>query len=344
MMKTAKLARFDKKITQKYQEDGKSIPYAGYTDQNTIDFVENRYILLKDFIPKEILTMTLDAWKVIENNPKQHKLYFQLEDDIIHDSPKETLQKSHGAYCFPPAVALHHWMKNALRGALDLRLKETYSYTRKYQRGAYLKAHTDRPSCEVSTTMCLDYKTDDNTPWKIWANGKQNWILRKQFQEDIWNEVQNIPHSQRKKNGSVSFALEPGDVLVYQGPNICHWRDYLLGEHSYHMFLHFYNANGEIREMENANYEIEQNEFVGANKLRYGNEQLARGNNYGPRGDPRHALAYDGRRNRYDTTADEDNAYEKIKFNKFSESYDKYSPEELADYVNNYKWNKDDRI
>jgi len=340
-MKTATLARFDKKITQKFKDDftkGKETPYVGKTDQNTIDFVENRYIVLRDFIPKEIITMTMDAWKVIERNPEQHKLYFELEGDIIHDSPKSTLQKSYGSYCFPPAVALHHWLRNALRDVLDLRLKETYSYTRKYQRGAYLKAHTDRPSCEVSTTICLDYKTDDNTPWKIWGNGKQNWILRKQDQEDIWNEVQNIPHRERLKNGSVRIALEVGDVLVYQGPNMVHWRDYLLGEHSYHMFLHFHNANSEIRKMKDATYEMGWSEYAGPNKDRYGTKLE---DTSGVVGEPRSALDYDGRRNRYDTTADKDKIFEKKMFERFTDSYDDYSSEELAEHVNNYKWEQE---
>ena len=35
-----------------------------------------------------------------------------------------------------------------------------------HHRGAYLNAHVDRPSCEISTTICLDYKSDDNSPWK----------------------------------------------------------------------------------------------------------------------------------------------------------------------------------
>jgi hypothetical protein len=339
MKKTAKLARFDQKITQKIdleEQKNKTALYGGFTDQNTIDFVKNRYFVLRDFIPKEILTMTMDTWKVIERNPEQHKLYFQLEDDIIHDSPKPTLQKSHGSYCFPPAVALHHWMRNALRDVLDLRLKETYSYTRKYERGAYLKAHTDRPSCEVSTTICLDYRTDDNTPWKIWGNGTQNWIKRKQFQEDIWNEVQNIPHRERLKNGSVQLALEPGDVLVYQGPNMCHWRDYLLGDYSYHMFLHFHNSSGQIREMDDACYDMKWEEYTGVNHRRYGNAYGKMGIN----GEARAALDFDGRRNRYDTTADKDGAMEKKMFEKFSDSYDTYHPEELAKHVNAYDWDE----
>ena len=32
-------------------------------------------------------------------------------------------------------------------------LQETYSFSRKYERGAYLKAHADRPSCEISATL-----------------------------------------------------------------------------------------------------------------------------------------------------------------------------------------------
>ena len=339
---TAKLARFDKKITQKLDDEsgkGKSALYGGFTDQNTIDFVKNRYIVLRDFIPKEIITMTLDAWKVIERNPEQHKLYFHLEEDIIHDSPPASLKKSHGSYCFPPAVALHHWLRNALRDVLDIRLKETYSYTRKYERGAYLKAHTDRPSCEISTTVCLDYKTDDNTPWKVWGNGTQNWILRKQFQEDIWNEVQNIPHHQRKKNGSVQIALEVGDVLVYQGPNMVHWRDYLLGDYSYHMFLHFHNSSGQMQSMDDSRYDMSMTElgdFRGSSKRRYGNKYEG----MGVAGEPRASLDFDGRRNRYDTTAEKDGAIEKKMFDKFQESYETYHPEELAEYVNCYDWDK----
>ena len=57
-------------------------------------------------------------------------------------------------------------------------------------------------------------------------------------------------------------------------------------------------------------------------------------------GEPRAALDFDGRRNRYDTTAEKDGAIEKKMFDKFTESYETYHPEELAEYVNCYDWNK----
>ena len=46
------------------------------------------------------------------------------------------------------------------------------------------------------------------------------------------------------------MSLEPGDILLYQGPNIPHWRDYLLGEYSYHLFVHFFNADSQLGEIE----------------------------------------------------------------------------------------------
>ena len=54
-------------------------------------------------------------------------------------------------------------------------------------------------------------------------------------------QTQGIPNRQRK---STPISLEVGDVLVYQGPNVAHWRDYLIGEYSYHIFCHFFNAEG----------------------------------------------------------------------------------------------------
>ena len=33
--------------------------------------------------------------------------------------------------------------------------------------------------------------------------------------------------------------LEVGDILLYQRLNVAHWRERFLGDHSYHVFLHF---------------------------------------------------------------------------------------------------------
>ena len=216
----------------------------GATNPETWKLMKEGYVVLKQYIPKEITVLTLDAWKAIEAAPYIENI-LQLEEDIIQDSPEDTLFKSTGGYCTPMGIALHRWLRNALRNTIDLNLRETYSYTRKYERGAYLRAHTDRPSCEISATICLEYRTDDNTPWKIWIDNSKNWVDTED-QADIFPVTQDVPNRKRIKKGMIQVSLEPGDVLLYLGPNVAHWRDKLLGDYSYQMFLHFYNRDSEL--------------------------------------------------------------------------------------------------
>ena len=96
-----------------------------------------------------------------------------------------------------------------------LALWPTYSYFRVYKGGDVLKRHRDRPSCEVSATLSLGYET--TAPWPIWL------------------EVDG---------GAQSFALQPGDALLYKGTVLPHWRESFVGTHSVQVFLHYVDQNG----------------------------------------------------------------------------------------------------
>jgi len=276
-----------RKVIENLGSAKKNIHMAVKSNNITQRFVNDRFVVLRNFIPKHVIDLTLDSWKVVENNPEYEEMFFAKEEDIIHNSPKNSLYKSHGGYCFPPAVALHRWLRDNLRDVLSLQLTETYSYTRKYERGAYLKSHTDRPSCEISATICLDYKTDDNTPWKIWVQNDRNYVDEMNDQQAIYEKTQALPQKQRT---GVSVALEVGDVLLYQGPNIPHWRDYLLGDYSYHMFLHFIKRDTNMKNM------------TDRTQKEYGTPvSTTAAGAYGV-----HPLDYDGRKNRYDTTSEKE--------------------------------------
>ena len=54
-----------------------------------------------------------------------------------------------------------------MRDITGLNLKPTYSYWRLYKTGDELKRHKDRPSCEVSTTLCLGYNNSNLKGKKI---------------------------------------------------------------------------------------------------------------------------------------------------------------------------------
>ena len=153
----------------------------------------------------------------------RHERTFISRSDIIPDSPEDTMFKSNGMWNSPFGVTLHHWIWKELKNHIDMDLGETYSYTRKYHRGAYLKAHADRPSCEISGTLCLDYKTDDNTPWSIWVDNSTDWVKQTTF--DIRTDTMC---TFRKRGKHVKkIDLEVGDILLYQS-QMLHWREKFL--------------------------------------------------------------------------------------------------------------------
>jgi len=96
-----------------------------------------------------------------------------------------------------------------------LKLTPTYSYARIYKKGDILKRHKDRYSCEVSTTLNLG--GDD---WSIYLE----------------------PSGETDKEG-VKVDMQPGDMLVYKGCDVEHWREEFTGENCGQVFLHYNDAS-----------------------------------------------------------------------------------------------------
>ena len=102
----------------------------------------------------------------------------------------------------------------------ELKLTPTYSYARIYKKGDILKRHKDRYSCEISTTLNLG--GDD---WPIYLE----------------------PSGEEGKEG-VRIDMQPGDMLVYKGCDVEHWREAFEGENCGQVFLHYNDASGENAE------------------------------------------------------------------------------------------------
>jgi len=96
-----------------------------------------------------------------------------------------------------------------------LKLSETYSYARIYKQGDILARHKDRYSCEISTTLNLG-----GDPWPIYLDptGKQS-------------------------QAGVKVELEQGDMLIYSGCELEHWREEFKGKNCAQVFLHYNKAN-----------------------------------------------------------------------------------------------------
>lgn len=93
-------------------------------------------------------------------------------------------------------------------------LLPTYSYWRMYTKYSALKKHKDRESCEISVTVNVG---NDGTKWPI-------------FIED--NKID----------------LDEGDALIYLGRENSHWREEFLGDWCAQCFLHYVDADGELKD------------------------------------------------------------------------------------------------
>jgi hypothetical protein len=111
-----------------------------------------------------------------------------------------------------------------------LKLTPNYSYARIYKKGDILKRHKDRFSCEISTTLNLG-----GDPWPIYLDltGSDNVI----------DEHQNIMKPNAPKG--IKVDLNPGDMLIYKGNQLEHWRESFEGDHCAQVFLHYNNIETE---------------------------------------------------------------------------------------------------
>ena len=110
-----------------------------------------------------------------------------------------------------------------------LELIPTYSYARIYKKGDILKRHKDRPSCEISTTIHLG-----GAPWPIFIDGTGA--------DTVIDEHKQI-HKPNAPEGT-KVLLEVGDMLVYSGCELEHWREPLDGDICGQVFLHYNHVNG----------------------------------------------------------------------------------------------------
>ena len=108
-------------------------------------------------------------------------------------------------------------VKPIMEKEMGLKLNETYSYARIYKKGDILHRHKDRYSCEISTTLNL---------------GGDEWPIHLE------------PSGEEGKEG-IKVIMQPGDMLVYKGCDLEHWREAFEGENCGQVFLHYNDASKE---------------------------------------------------------------------------------------------------
>jgi len=109
--------------------------------------------------------------------------------------------------------------------ATGLKLNPAYTYARIYKKGDILKRHKDRFSCEISTTMNLG---GDDWPIYLEPDPKKGGV--KPGQGYVSDNTKGV-----------RVDLKPGDMLVYSGCELEHWREKFKGKECVQVFLHYNN-------------------------------------------------------------------------------------------------------
>ena len=116
-----------------------------------------------------------------------------------------------------------------MKAKTGMDLVPTYSYTRVYEKGNILHRHKDRPSCEISTTLHLG-----GEEWPIY--------LDPTGADFVIDEKKKIYKPGAPKGTQVDLKI--GDMLIYSGCELEHWREPFQGTVCSQVFLHYNHANG----------------------------------------------------------------------------------------------------
>ena len=196
-----------------------------------MSFKKNKYQVIKGAVSKEIAEI---GFKYLQISAEAD--HWMLQNSVTHTS--NTLVGNFKDKQVPNSYAKYadRFMETLLIKTIPtmekktgLKLIPTYSYCRLYRKGNILKRHKDRPSCEISTTLNLG-----GDPWPIFIDptGSNNVI----------DEYKNIHQPNAPKGNRV--VLKPGDMLIYSGCELEHWREPFEGKLCGQVFLHYNHANG----------------------------------------------------------------------------------------------------
>tara|TARA_R100001460_G_scaffold19773_2_gene41056 strand:- start:69 stop:689 length:621 start_codon:yes stop_codon:yes gene_type:complete len=181
-----------------------------------MNFKKNKYTIIKKAISKDLAIF-------LANYFTMKKQVFDTCIKKKYVSPFETFLGSYddiqvpNTYSHYSDIAMETLMLKCqpkMEKATGLKLYPAYTYARIYKKGDELKRHKDRFSCEISTTMNL---------------GGDDWPIY-------------LEPSGKKGMKGVKVNLKPGDMLVYRGIDLEHWRQKFKGKECVQVFLHYNNC------------------------------------------------------------------------------------------------------
>ena len=194
----------------------------------------NKYQVIKNAVSYELANFIFNYFLL-----KRDAVAWMYQNNITYDTgmlgtwTDQQVPNTYSHYADPVMETLLMKVLPKMQQETGLELIPTYSYARIYKQGDILKSHKDRSSCEISTTIHLG-----GSKWPIFIDGTGA--------DNVINEEQNLIKLNAPEGTKV--LLDVGDMLVYSGCELEHWREPLEGNTCAQVFLHYNHVNGPFAE------------------------------------------------------------------------------------------------
>ena len=196
----------------------------------------NKYQVIKKAISYELANFIFNYFLL-----KRDAVKFMYDNNITYDNgtlgtwTDQQVPNTYSHYADNVMETLLMKVLPVMKRETDLELIPTYSYARVYKKGDVLHRHKDRPSCEISTTIHLG-----GHPWPIFIDGTGA--------DNILSGSETTTIVKPNAPAGTKVILDVGDMLVYSGCELEHWREPLEGEVCAQVFLHYNHVNGPFAE------------------------------------------------------------------------------------------------
>ena len=179
-----------------------------------MSFSKNKYLLVRKAVSYELANFIFNYFLMSRDVAKfllQNKLIEHKHYGLIGHWLDTQVPNTYCQYANPVMETLLVKLLPLVQNKTKLKLIPTYSFARIYKKGDILHKHTDRDSCQISITIPVG-----GNEWDFYLEG-------------------------------TLIKLKVGDMLIYKGCEVNHWRNAFKGDICGQVFLHYNNINGPFK-------------------------------------------------------------------------------------------------
>lgn len=177
-----------------------------------MNFNEEKYKIVPNAISKDVCEVVSKEFELLKD-----LVYLEDTKQTQYPNNDEMVEKSFSWYAPLAFESLSDTLvKRIVEDVVGEEVYPTFSYGRIYYNQAIMEEHKDRACSEYAVSLCLS--VDQNVSWPLGI-------------ED-------------SKGNKIYVNQQPGDLIIYKGTELKHWRDMYLGTKQISAFFFYVRKNG----------------------------------------------------------------------------------------------------